>query len=152
MVLTLLWFFISSSQASVIQILHTNDLHASLRTAGAPAKGEKERGGWAQLKTRMDQLSREAHEKGIETIRLDAGDFIEGTLDYFPDHGRSVLQAFQAIGYDAATLGNHEWLMGARGLNTSLEKAPFPFPILSANARINPALHGLKRTITPHLD
>ena len=137
------------SSALKIQILHTNDLHASLKTAGAPAAGDFERGGWAHV---MDRLTAQGKAEGMETIRLDAGDFLEGTLAYFPDHGRSVFQAFQSMGYDATALGNHEWLMGARSLNTAFQNAPFPFPVLAANVEINPELKFLKETIKPHLE
>ena len=74
------------AQATVIQILHTNDLHASLETAGAPRKGELEFGGWARVKTLMDNLTKNASARGIETVRLDAGDYSEGTMAYFADN------------------------------------------------------------------
>ena len=137
------------SHAKIIQILHTNDLHASLNISGAAEDGTPEYGGWAQLKTTMDTLTASAKNQDIETIRLDAGDFFEGTLSYFPDHGVNVLKAFQSIGYDAASLGNHDWLMGAQNTDDALEKAPFPFPLLSANSEFSPALKNLNRQILP---
>jgi len=142
-------FLAHPASATIIQILHTNDLHASLETSGAPKDGTPEYGGWAQVKTVMDRLTDEAQQKGIETLRLDAGDFSEGTSFYFPDHGQDVLRAFQHMGYDATALGNHDWLMGARSLNQSLGEMPFSFPILSANLKINSALKNLKKQIIP---
>ncbi len=147
----ILAFLIGSAHAEIktVQILHTNDLHASLRTAGAPAAGEFEMGGWDRIKWKMDELTAAAQAKGIETIRLDAGDFFEGTLDYFPDHGKHILEAFQSMGYDAAALGNHDWLMGASSLNLAFSTSPFSFPILSANVHISKAMTALKNTIVP---
>lgn len=133
----------------VIQILHTNDLHAALRTAGAPSLGQAELGGWPQLKAKLDELKADAKRLGIETIQVDAGDYTEGTLDYFPDQGVHVLKAFQHMGYDAATIGNHDWLMGARGMDELYGKSPFPFPLLSANIEINSSLKNLKKQIQP---
>lgn len=149
LLLALSFVLSASSEAKVIQILHTNDLHAALNTAGAPEDGDIAFGGWAQIKTVMDQLTQQAKQKDIETIRLDAGDFFEGTLSYFPDHGRNVLKAFQSMGYDAAALGNHDWLMGAQNMNDTLGKTPFPFPVLSANSTFSPYLKNLRKQIVP---
>jgi len=139
---------LSTSEAKVIQILHTNDLHAAIRTAGAPADGESEMGGWGQIKTIMDRLTLEAKNKGIETVRLDAGDFLEGTMFYFSDHGKNVMKAFQNIGYDAVALGNHDWLMGPQNMDVTFGENPFPFPILSANTEISPWLKNLRKQIS----
>ncbi len=136
-------------EAKIIQILHTNDLHASLTTAGAPASGEAEFGGWAQIKAKMDSLTQEASAKGISTLRVDAGDFSEGTTYYFPDSGKGVLAAFQSMGYDAATLGNHDWLMGARDLDRTLGEQPFSFPLLSANIKVASTLKNIHQQIVP---
>ena len=147
--LALLLLHPSMSRATVIQILHTNDLHASMQTAGAPAEGEQEYGGWAQVKAKMDELRAEAKAKGIDTIQLDAGDFTEGTIEYFPDRGSHILKTFQDMGYDATTVGNHDWLMGAVGMDTLYGLAPFPFPVLSANIEIDRRLKNLKSQIFP---
>jgi 2',3'-cyclic-nucleotide 2'-phosphodiesterase (5'-nucleotidase family) len=139
----------SSAHAKVIQILHTNDLHAAMKTSGAVRTNESEFGGWAQIKTIMDRLTAAAKIQGVETVRLDAGDFYEGTSLYFPDHGKSVLKAFQHMGYDAAALGNHDWLMGADNLDRAFGEMPFSFPILSANLKIKSSLPNLKKQIIP---
>jgi 2',3'-cyclic-nucleotide 2'-phosphodiesterase (5'-nucleotidase family) len=144
-----LLFISATSEAKIIQILHTNDLHAALHSAGAAADGDQTFGGWAQLKTVMDELTASARSQNIETIKLDAGDFFEGTLSYFPDHGINVLRAFQSIGYDAASLGNHDWLMGAQNTNAVFGKSPFPFPLLSANSEFSPWLKNLNQQILP---
>jgi 5'-nucleotidase len=146
---TLSFLQITTANAKVIQILHTNDLHASLKASGAAAEGKEATGGWAQIKSTMDGLTESAKLQQIETIRLDAGDFFEGTLSYFPDHGANVLKAFQSMGYDAVALGNHDWLMGARNTNRAFGKTPFPFPLLSANTELSSELSNLKKQIIP---
>ena len=142
-------FLVAPAQATVIQILHTNDLHAALSTAGAPKPGDDEYGGWAQIKAKMDELTAAARSQGIETLRLDAGDFTECTMDYFPDQEVNILRAFQHMGYDAAALGNHDWMMGARSLDAAYGRAPFPFPILSANLKLRSNLTHLRRQVVP---
>jgi len=74
----------------------------------------------------MDQLTLDAKSKGIETVRLDAGDFTEGSVYYFSDHGKSVIRAFQQMGYDAAAMGNHDWLMGAASMGRFVWRNAFP--------------------------
>lgn len=139
----------SESTATIIQVLHTNDLHASLDTYGAPRESQPEYGGWSQIKTVMNRLTEEAKNKGIETLKLDAGDFSEGTSDYFADYSTNVLKAFQNFGYDAAALGNHDWMLGARGMNIAYGRAPFPFPVLAANVHIARKLWNIKSQIIP---
>ena len=139
----------SVSFGKIIQILHTNDLHAAMNTSGAPDTNTEEHGGWAQVKAKLDALRADAKAKGMETLQIDAGDFTEGTLNYFPDEGVHVLQAFQAMGYDAAAVGNHDWLMGAAGMNDLYGKTPFSFPVLSANIEINKRLKNLRSQIVP---
>ncbi len=148
-ILVLLSLQPSSSFAKVIQILHTNDLHASMNTSGAPSSSDNEHGGWAQVKAKLDSLRAEARAKGIDTLQLDAGDYTEGTLNYFPDQGVHVMKTFQSMGYDAAAIGNHDWLMGATAMNDLYGKAPFPFPILSANIDIDKRLTNLRKQVMP---
>ena len=142
--------FSISANASVLQILHTNDLHGAMKTSGAPKSGESEFGGWAQIKAKMDQLTLDAQGKGIETIRLDAGDFLEGTANYFPDDATHVFSAFQDFHFDAVTLGNHDWMMGAHDMDALYGAHPSPFPFLSANLRIHPHLMSLRNQVRPH--
>ena len=146
--IALLVLFSNTCEAKILQILHTNDLHAALITAGAPDDNDVEYGGWAQVKTMMDRLTADAKSKGMETVRLDAGDFLEGTLAYFPDHGQNILKAFQSLGFDAVALGNHDWMMGAQNLDASFAAAPFPFPVLSANTELSPYLVNLNKQIS----
>jgi 2',3'-cyclic-nucleotide 2'-phosphodiesterase (5'-nucleotidase family) len=148
-VLILLCLSAKSANATLIQILHTNDLHAAMETFGAPNPQEQEYGGWAQLKATMDGLTSDASAHGIETIKLDAGDYTEGSSFYFSDHGKNVIRAFQHLGYDATAMGNHDWLMGADAMEELYRDLPFPFPVLSANTKITRRLPNLSQQIQP---
>ncbi len=48
-------------------------------------------------------------------LLLDAGDYLQGTLDSNQEEGRVVVQAYRALGYDAVALGNHEFDFGPEG-------------------------------------
>lgn len=97
--------------------------------------------GLARVSTLINQVRKE---KGREnTLLLDAGDTIQGTpLTYYyakvdpitakggPAH--PMAQAMNAIGYDAAALGNHEFNYGIETLRTFEDQ--LRFPLLGANA------------------
>jgi 2',3'-cyclic-nucleotide 2'-phosphodiesterase/3'-nucleotidase len=97
--------------------------------------------GLARISTLVNQVR---EEKGrCNTLLLDAGDTIQGTpLTYYyakvdpitakggPVH--PMAQAMNAIGYDAAALGNHEFNYGLETLR-AFEKQ-LRFPLLGANA------------------
>jgi len=97
--------------------------------------------GLSRISTLVNQLR---EEKGrCNTLLLDAGDTIQGTpLTYYyakvdpitaeggPVH--PMAQAMNAIGYDAAALGNHEFNYGIETLRKFEQQCRFP--LLGANA------------------
>ena len=95
--------------------------------------------GLAKVSTMVDQVRAE---KGAEnTLLIDAGDTIQGTpLAYYyakidPIDGDTIhpmAAAMNAIGYDAAALGNHEFNYGIPLLRTF--QSQLDFPLLGANA------------------
>lgn len=119
--------------------------------------------GLAKISTLVDQVRRE---KGRHnTLMIDAGDTIQGTqLSYYyakidpitakrgPVH--PMAQAMNAIGYDAAALGNHEFNYGIPVLRKFEEQCDFP--LLGANAldakTLKPAFapYVIKKLRTPH--
>ncbi|MFD7285717.1 bifunctional metallophosphatase/5'-nucleotidase [Streptomyces sp. NPDC059863] len=119
--------------------------------------------GLAKISTLVDRIRKE---KGREnTLLIDAGDTIQGTqLSYYyakvdpitakrgPVH--PMAQAMNAIGYDAAALGNHEFNYGIPVLRKFEEQCSFP--LLGANAldakTLKPAFapYVIKKLRTPH--
>lgn len=110
-----------------IQILHTNDLHSFFEGSRAG------RGGYARLKTIVNELKKEALAQDIPTLFLDGGDFGEGTSFYMADEGADSLRMLDELGIDAAVLGNHDYMQGGKGLARQMEKAQLKAKILSAN-------------------
>ena len=105
-----------------VLLLHTNDLHSRLVPGG---NGE---GGMARIGGYVD---RARAERG-DVLLLDAGDGVTGTPASTIYEGRPIFSVMAVIGYDAATLGNHEFDHGY-GLIADYRRIA-PFPILSANA------------------
>ena len=62
---------------------------------------------------------------------VDAGDHIQGTAYGSMDNGKSIIELMNASGYDAATLGNHEFDYGMLGCMKVIDMADYPY--LSCN-------------------
>ncbi len=89
-----------------IAIVGTNDVHGQLlATEGS--------GGLVTLSGYVDAL-RQSGEVD-EVLLLDAGDMWQGTLESNLDEGASVVAAYNALGYAAAAIGNHEFDFGPAG-------------------------------------
>ena len=118
-----------------ISILHTNDMHSRIEcfTSGR----NKGAGGMLQLASVIKQIRSE--EENI--LILDAGDIFQGT-PYFNYYGGELeFKLMSEIGFDASTLGNHDFDNGIDGLVKQLPNAKFSF--LSANYDVsNTALNG----------
>lgn len=107
--------------ADHLVILHTNDTHSQVMPNG------KDMGGYAR---RMGLIAEE-RAKEPNLLLLDAGDFCQGTPYFNFFHGRVEIEALNRMGYDAATLGNHEFDNGLDTLAEVLKLAKFP--IVCAN-------------------
>ena len=134
-----------NGQAKLVQILHTNDLHSYLESTIKDPK----KGGYATLKTLIDREKLRAMKQGIPTLVLDAGDFLEGNLFFLSDGGKQVMRVMNQMGYDAAVLGNHDWLMGTRQMDDYLKEVPPNFPLLAANFSAKNNFSVIQKTIQP---
>ncbi|TYQ28410.1 multifunctional 2',3'-cyclic-nucleotide 2'-phosphodiesterase/5'-nucleotidase/3'-nucleotidase [Pseudanabaena sp. UWO311] len=116
-----------------LRILHTNDHHAHLE----PVKyGDRLLGGIARRRTLIDQIRTESKNNQEPLLLLDAGDIFQGTLYFNQYLGQADLDFYNALAYDAGTIGNHEFDRGQQVLADFISKAKFP--IISANIDIAP--------------
>ena len=100
-----------------VTLLFTTDIHSNDVPHLAMHGGTGMRlGGFARLKTAVD-----ANTVPGETLLLDSGDFSMGTLyQNFTQSDALELTLMDAIGYDAAALGNHDFELGEDGLRSEL--------------------------------
>lgn len=106
-----------------ITILHTNDTHSHIE----PISGGRNdgRGGVA----RRAAIINKVREENPNTLLLDCGDIFQGT-PYFNFYGGELeIKLMSMLGYDAATLGNHDFDNGIDGLYKQLPHADFDFVI-----------------------
>lgn len=114
-----------------ITILHTNDVHSHIQPFGADHAQFPDMGGAARRYTLIKKIRAE----NSNTLLLDAGDIFQGT-PYFNFYGGELeFKLMSMMGYDAATIGNHDFDNGIDGLLAQLPHADFPF--VSANYNFN---------------
>lgn len=110
-----------------LTILHTNDVHSHVDPFPADHPRNPNGGGVSRRAELIENI-RDTHD---HVLLLDAGDSFQGT-PYFNYFGGALeFQLMSKMGYDAMTLGNHEFDNGIEGLLAQLPHAKFD--ILSAN-------------------
>lgn len=114
-----------------LRIVETTDIHSNVMSydyyKGAPTKAY----GLAKAATLIKEVRAEAD----NSLLFDNGDIIQGSpiSEYVVDNNlmkegyiHPVFKAMNQLGYDAGTLGNHEFNYGLDFLNTALKGAEFP--------------------------
>ena len=118
--LIVLMLLVPSALAQEVQevcILFTHDMHSHL---SPQPEGDGTRGGFARLKTLID---RETEAAG-DALVLDAGDFSMGTLyQAVYETDASELTMMAHLGFDATTIGNHEFDYRGQGMAGMLQAA-----------------------------
>jgi len=113
---------LSAQSGTKLVILHTNDTHSQLEPTDANAIKNADMGGYAR---RMGVIN-EIRQKEELVLLVDAGDFSQGTPYYNFFKGRVEIEGYNRMGYDAITLGNHEFDNGMDTLSAILNLAEFP--------------------------
>jgi 2',3'-cyclic-nucleotide 2'-phosphodiesterase/3'-nucleotidase len=129
--------FVPSPDQTHVRILATTDLHAQILPYDYFADRPLHRIGLGGAATLIADLRADA----ANTLLFDNGDFLQGSplgdfiaeVDGLAD-GRAhpMIAAMNALDYDAATLGNHEFNYGLDFLRRSIKDARFP--LVCANA------------------
>jgi 5'-nucleotidase len=105
-----------------ITILHTNDVHSHIDPFPDNDPKYPGLGGVARRAALIKKIR--AEEKNV--LLFDVGDIFQGT-PYFNMYGGEVeLKLMSDMGYDASTIGNHDFDNGMDGLVKQLPNANFP--------------------------
>ncbi len=127
--------FAAETGEKTLTILGTSDLHANIWGYSYEDNQETSNNGMARLYTYIQEVRAE----NPNTILVDAGDDIQGTImtdDIYnktPEAEHPVITAMNAMGYDAMTLGNHEFNWGVDTMKAITSQADFP--VLAANVK-----------------
>lgn len=122
-----------------LTILHTNDFHARFEPISKYNSGCSEEdntegkcfGGSARLATAIA----DARTRSNNSILVDGGDQFQGTLFYTYYKGVLTAEIMNQLGYDAMTVGNHEFDDGPEVLRGFMDA--INFPILMSNADVS---------------
>lgn len=125
-----------------LNILHINDWHSRIESSNrfeSICSGQEEErgeciGGAARLAAAIDR--RRAVLAGENLLLLNGGDNFQGSLFYVAYQGAVEAEFLGRMGFDAMTVGNHEFDDGARALNGFLDAVSFP--VLGANVGAAP--------------
>ncbi len=107
-----------------IHLWHTNDVHGWIMARADPRHGGRLVGGAPALKALIDK------DKTPKLV-LDAGDWWQGTPEGSLTKGAASAETFNAVGYDATEIGNHEFDDGEAALKSLIGK--LKMPVLAAN-------------------
>ena len=108
---------------STVVILQTNDFHGNLL---ALTDANKNSAAGAAREATIINGVRSTFGKD-HVLLVDAGDAIQGATVANLFQGKSVIDAYNAMGYDVATLGNHEWDYGQQVLKDRIAEAKFDY-------------------------
>lgn len=129
-----------ATEAVDLVIASTTDVHGRVTAWDYYANKPETIRGLSRAATIVDSV-REANPGRV--ILLDAGDLLQGNpLAYVAakvssNRSNPIIAAMNAMHYDAAAIGNHEYNYGVPYLDSALKQATFPF--LSANTyRLDP--------------
>ncbi|WP_209834540.1 MULTISPECIES: bifunctional 2',3'-cyclic-nucleotide 2'-phosphodiesterase/3'-nucleotidase [unclassified Ruegeria] len=114
-----------------LRIMETTDIHVHVFPYDYYADKPRDTVGLSRTTSIINEIRSEA----TNSLLVDNGDFLQGNPmgDYIAyergmkeGDSHPIITAFNTVGYDAATLGNHEFNYGLNFLETSLAGADFP--------------------------
>jgi 2',3'-cyclic-nucleotide 2'-phosphodiesterase (5'-nucleotidase family) len=122
-------------RARTVSIFHTTDLHGRILPTST-YDGLDDVGGLARCATCIRQWRKESP----HSITVDVGDVVQGTPVSLRRGGQLMIEAFNRLGYDAWTLGNHDFDWGPEKLEALLDQSTAP--VLTANIARGAAVPG----------
>jgi len=123
-------------------ILHTNDTHSRIDPFPEGSGRNEGQGGAARRATLIHRI----RDQNAHVLLLDSGDIFQGTPYFNLFGGEIEMKVMSQMGYDVATIGNHDFDNGTEGLVRMLPHASFEF--VSANYDITDS--GLAARVKPY--
>jgi 2',3'-cyclic-nucleotide 2'-phosphodiesterase (5'-nucleotidase family) len=123
-------FAADPAKTRTISIFHTTDLHGHI-VPTQTYEGVGDVGGLARCATLIRRWKRE----NPDSLLLDIGDVYQGTNESLINQGNLMIGLFNRLGYDAWTLGNHDFDWGPESLEKNL--ALSAMPVLTGNLKVS---------------
>jgi 5'-nucleotidase len=112
----------ADAAANSLTILHTNDVHSRIDPFPMDGGRNQGLGGVAARADLIKTIRRQ--EKNL--LLLDSGDIFQGTPYFNLYKGEPEMKAMAIMGYDAGTMGNHDFDAGLENFATQLQHGKFP--------------------------
>ncbi|PVX49894.1 5'-nucleotidase [Balneicella halophila] len=110
-----------------LTILHTNDMHSRIEPFPVSDKKYGGRGGFARIHSLVNRI----RQQESNVLLLDSGDVFQGTPYFNMFGGELEYKLMSKMGYDAGTIGNHEFDNGMDNILKQMKH--LNFPLVSAN-------------------
>jgi 5'-nucleotidase len=121
-----------------LTILHTNDTHSRLEPFPMDGGRNQGLGGVASRAKLINEIRKQEE----HVLLLDAGDIFQGTPYFNIYKGEPEIKAMTSLGYDACTIGNHDFDAGMENLATQLTNhANFPMLVCNYDFTSTPMEH-----------
>lgn len=114
---------LSLASENQLTILHTNDQHSRIEPFDASYTRNPNQGGFA----RRAALVHKIRSQESNVLLLDSGDTFQGTPYFNFFGGELEFKLMSMMGYDASTMGNHDFDNGLQGFKKVKPNAKFPF-------------------------
>lgn len=115
--------FLDQNSDYKLTILHTNDQHSRIEPFDSSYSRNPNQGGFARRAALIQKIRGE--EKNV--LLLDSGDTFQGTPYFNFFGGELEFKLMSMMGYDASTMGNHDFDNGLEGFKKVQPNAKFPF-------------------------
>lgn len=134
-----------AQSTKTLEILHTNDTHSCIlplnpNLADTVVAG---RGGYLRRLAMIEEERR----KNPDLLLFDSGDFSQGSPFYTIYRGDVEIGLMNRMGYDAATIGNHEFDFGLENMARLFRMAKFPIVCANYDFRGTP----VEGTVKPYV-
>lgn len=152
---------VGSDKTLSFTLLQTSDIHSHAGGFGASLDYTPDNnrdndgvmGGYTRLASLIASVRNEREEEDVPVVVVDSGDFFMGTVYDMAVVDPVSLRFFQMVGYDAVTLGNHEFDWSPTGLAFLLSNGTgngFTVPIIATNmvtSETSPADDGIETLV-----
>ena len=113
-----------AAETGKIVILHTNDVHCQIEPS-ADEDGAVSNMGYATVAAYKAAMEAQYGEENVTLV--DAGDHVQGDLVGSLSKGEWIVEIMNAVGYDLAIPGNHEFDYEIPSFLSLVKKAEYPY-------------------------
>ena len=136
-------FSLFAQNTKELILLQTSDVHSRIEPINQKGDRNYDEGGFVRRATFLDQFRKE--HKNV--LLFDCGDISQGTPYYNMFQGEVEVKLMNEMGYDAMTIGNHEFDFGLDNMARLFKMANFPVVCANYNLDATP----LKDIVKPYV-